>query len=385
MRFLRFLKRLKPAFLFGFFPLIPAAACYALTYHIVATGLVYVLSGLVTYLQSRFANKAKNTPQSWKGFAHTHEASMILLAKQVEGVSGDIEASVGSLIGDFMSVSEQTSSQGEELLNAQKEMENIVVDDDSFTTEALLNHVRTLLNEIIEQLVWISENMMRVTYQIEDLQENAKNIGGLMKQVDAIADQTNLLALNASIEAARAGEYGKGFMVVADEVRKLAQQSSQFSDSIQKDMRQISGGLDSTFLSISEVVTKDMTPLLTHKATIEKLVSRLLQQKNTIIEKLGAAGCHSKEISSSIFNIVQKLQFQDRTKQRLEHVSEPLKEISKTLGVFAVNEVSDLRDDAFLERLQKGYTMLGEQDVHDGRSAQTDDSKSENEDNIDLF
>ena len=62
---------------------------------------------------------------------------------------------------------------------------------------------------------------------IEQLSQQAINIGDVTKTVGQVSDQTNLLALNAAIEAARAGDHGRGFAVVADEVRALAETSEK--------------------------------------------------------------------------------------------------------------------------------------------------------------
>jgi len=81
--------------------------------------------------------------------------------------------------------------------------------------------------------------------------------------VARIADQTNLLALNAAIEAARAGKHGKGFAVVADEVRTLAETSEKSAKQIQelvgqiqKDVKSIADGINTSAKSVEEELTK---------------------------------------------------------------------------------------------------------------------------------
>lgn len=78
------------------------------------------------------------------------------------------------------------------------------------------------------------------------LQQDAKNIEGMLGVIRDIADQTNLLALNASIEAARAGEHGRGFAVVADEVRGLAERTQHSTTEIKNVVESLHKGVDNT-------------------------------------------------------------------------------------------------------------------------------------------
>ncbi len=82
------------------------------------------------------------------------------------------------------------------------------------------------LEEMEMSMQGVLKGTESVSSKLEEIKENALNIGSIVSTITKVADQTNLLSLNAAIEAEKAGEYGLGFSVVASEIRRLADQTS---------------------------------------------------------------------------------------------------------------------------------------------------------------
>lgn len=329
--------------------------------------IVYALClGLGWFLIMNFSSMQGNE-EKWGTFSNTHEKSINILAAHLEDISDDIEEAINQIIGQFLSIADSTGKQGQMIKDAAHSADTIEDEDGQISTENFVTIINEKIEEIINSLVWISSQMMQVTFDLEELKQHSQKINSFIDEINFISEQTNLLALNATIEAARAGEAGSGFMVVAEEVRKLSMQSTSFNENIEKELKAISKGLDKSYLGVQAVATKDMTPMLIHKTRIQQLVTHLLEQKNRINDLLDGAANHSQEVSTKIFGIVQEMQFQDRNKQRISHIIEPLKEIAGLLNLLkqesGLDHIKNL-DKVFIDKMNASYTMKAENEVH---------------------
>lgn len=214
----------------------------------------------------------------------------------------------------------------------------------------VINNSLSLLREMIQMLEENSKLNMDYSASIEAILVNTAEINKISDEIQYISDQTNLLALNAAIEAARAGEHGRGFSVVAEEVRKLSDRTSLASNNI----IQIVGKMDSSMRDISRSLLENIKKNTEKKAHVDHAVVELVrtaEESTEVFTKLIAnAVASSESVAKNIDQIVLSLQFQDITKQQIDHALKPLNRIrenvdeliSKSLARDKANAAADL-------------------------------------------
>ncbi len=171
-----------------------------------------------------------------------------------------------------------------------------------------------LVGQVVRSVEKVNKIAGEMQKEMQELGNQAENIGGIMNVISDIADQTNLLALNAAIEAARAGEAGRGFAVVADEVRKLAEKTMSATKEVGGNITAIQ---DSTKKSISAVGNA--------ATSVQEAASLAVSSGEALTEIVELAAANSSVVSS----IAAAAEEQSATS---EEISRAVNEINSIIG-----------------------------------------------------
>ncbi len=144
---------------------------------------------------------------------------------QISATSAEISANSGELAGAMHYVNDSASNMN------------------SLATEGQ-DGLKTMIR-IMDEL---SSATVSITGKLDEINDRANSIEGIVNTITKVADRTNLLSLNAAIEAEKAGKFGQGFSVVAAEIRRLADQTSvaalEIEDMISNMRSSVDSGVD---------------------------------------------------------------------------------------------------------------------------------------------
>lgn len=208
--------------------------------------------------------------------------SVDLTAQSVNEISSNINSLEGMIERQAMGVSQASSAIEQMMGNIGSVDRSVDIMADSFGELFENTNVGIQRQEVVSQ-------------KIKDIEKQSENLQNANEIISAIAGQTNLLAINAAIEAAHAGDSGKGFSVVADEIKKLSESSSQESNKINEQLREITS-------SISGVV----------QASIESMeafskVSTLINSTNEMVISIKRAMNEQNAGSKQIFDALHTM------------------------------------------------------------------------------
>ncbi|TXM98312.1 hypothetical protein FV242_29120 [Methylobacterium sp. WL64] len=185
-------------------------------------------------------------------------------------------------------------------------------------TDQQLTTNRQLIGDF---LVRRDQDMAECRQRLDELDVATAQLTRATDGVQSIARQTNLLALNATIEAARAEAAGAGFAVVAREVKELSSASADTATRIARDLASLRESIRENFSTlVTDRVEDERGELMKIAAAIASLtenMERLVAHQRDTLVKVQE---ESARIAQPIVRLIGSIQFQDVTRQRLQHL-----------------------------------------------------------------
>jgi methyl-accepting chemotaxis protein len=300
--------------------------------------------------------------QTTAGIQHMlREKTLVIpvLIKQLEEVMEQTETAALEIGEKFMAIVQKARNQATTASQSLNHMSG----SDEKNSENIIEVSKASLNAVMENYRTVADVAQQSLDNMQSIIADTTNIRNVVAEIEYIADQTNLLALNAAIEAARAGEHGRGFAIVADEVRKLSARSAAAGDGIDKLLQNVEKHLrelcDDTKERASDCSSKSTAAEAIALRAFQVLDSQMERVRSGLELNAQETEALAKEISGVIFS----MQFQDITRQRIEHVIAPLQAFREEfLQALACDDqpMTATTSDAMINSLEGMYTMESE-------------------------
>jgi methyl-accepting chemotaxis protein len=304
--------------------------------------------GLINALQA----KLYYSDLERKNITEEAQKSKLKLADDFEQRTAGIIKSLAAAATEMQSTAGQMAAVSNNTVHASQVVASAAAEADSNvqTVAAATEELSASSSEIARQILTVSEKSnrasneaIRTSQQVGDLNSLADSIGDVVGAIKGIAEQTNLLALNATIEAARAGEAGKGFAVVADEVKKLATETASKTIQIDERVSKIQTAIRGTVEAVGRIIN-DVKEIDHSTATVASAVEEQNVATAEIGRNVSEASNGTQQVAENITNVKRSAEETGDAASNLNAAANELAEIAESLQDQVSRFLSEIRN-----------------------------------------
>lgn len=266
----------------------------------------------------------------WQALINVQSAALEVMKKRLPETAEIVEDSTLDLSRKFQELALGAKAQSEQVQQIVDAADKLEVNGENVTMIDFTKLFDTTLSESINRILHVSHLAMSMVYSLDDAISSLGDIESFVGRIQKINKQTNLLALNATIEASRAGESGKGFDVVASEVKTVSHEIAALAINMYEKVHAVSTSVSKGYETLRSMATSDMTDIIISKDKLDMLMNSLVSRNASFSSTLQQAAESSRDLSSTINNMVVGMQFQDRTTQNISNCVNVLSGMTNT-------------------------------------------------------
>jgi len=225
------------------------------------------------------------------------------------------EESAINLTENIFQISNKSSQVGIHISNFLKDM--FSGDKSLKNNVEILNIEMQRINKLIDDFSAINK---KYTVDMKKIEENVLTINNFLSGIRDVSDRTGLLAINSSIEAARVGTAGKGFSVLAGEIQGLARSSKDISLQIDDVVKVISQTVEESFSTLESEIALTLNELSRTQTDLNQIAANLNDKVSDVENHVKDSDNLSKTVTEQLNHVSVNMQYQDITRQIMEHI-----------------------------------------------------------------
>ncbi len=287
--------------------------------------------GIQLQAETVFSNTSQNIKRQVIGINRDASLFSTTQTHSISDELGSVQRIISSAVEGLSTGFQGMESKSRQQLDLTMQMMQRLAPGNSVDGKNLGDEVADIMDMFTENLTMMRDDSLAMVSSLSAMKGYLVEVDKLLQEIDGISSQTNLLALNAAIEAARAGENGRGFAVVADEVRALSKRSNVFSERVRGKFTLVKSEMDVASCVVGKMASRDMSMSLNSKDHLSGLMKDIDDINADVAQKLNEVSAVSEELNIDVGNAVRSLQFEDISRQLLEHMEHRIQSLGQVI------------------------------------------------------
>jgi methyl-accepting chemotaxis protein len=228
----------------------------------------------------------------------------------------------------------------------------------------LVYESRGTLNALLDEQQNGADEKRQTIQELDTAVQQINRVEEIVQVMHKLTFTTQLLASNAAVAAARAsGEEGRAFKVIAVRMAEFAHEISASAREISRVIGDFKTIFDRSLDKTQQQMQNDLQLHDQHSqrvnAVMETLVSSVENANKAGSQLAGALVTLESDVAFAVRNVMVSLQYQDRMKQILDHVSRSLRDVACRLETGENLDIESL-----LKQEMSSYTTQEERELY---------------------